>query len=326
MMDAAALLSTLRARNVRLWIEDTQLKCSAPAGALDAGLREALASRKQEIILFLRQAEALKSGPVSIVPIKPGGKRPPIFAVSGHGADAFCLLPMARQLHPDQPVVGVQPPGLDGTEPLSSIEALANYQVTQIRRYRPGGPYLIAGHCAGGTLAFEVAQQLVASGEEVSLLALIGSPFPTMFTKSSLLRVRLSSYSDAFVPAGLMRRIRLRRERLKGQELVSPAALAARHRVEAATVAAVRNYIPKPYGGQIDLFVTGDKWHRAHLWRPFARNLREHHLPRFEVNNLLLGPHVGILARALQERLDQIQSANLATIAPAMQRAISPPR
>ena len=71
MMDAAALLSTLRARDVRLWIEDTQLKCSAPVGALDAGLREALASRKQEIIVFLRQAEALKSGPASIVPIKP---------------------------------------------------------------------------------------------------------------------------------------------------------------------------------------------------------------------------------------------------------------
>jgi thioesterase domain-containing protein len=318
-MDTAALLSTLRARNVRLWLEDTQIKCSAPAGALDAGLREALASRKQEIILFLRQAETLKSGPASIVPIKPEGRRPPIFAVSGHGADVFCLLPMARQLHPDQPVVGVQPPGLDGAEPLSSIEALANYQVTQIRRYRPAGPYLIAGHCAGGSLAFEVAQQLVASGEEVAFLALIGSPFPTMFTKSSLLRVRLSSYSDALTPAGFMRRIRSRRERQKGQDLVSPAALAARNRVEAATVAAVRNYIPKPYGGQIDLFITADKWHKPHLWRPFARNLREHRLERFEVNDLLLGPHVDILARALQERLDQIRSGNTATIVPALQ-------
>ena len=319
MMDTAALLSTLRARNVRLWLEDTQIKCSAPAGALDAGLREALANRKQEIILFLRQAETLKSGPASIVPIKPEGRRPPIFAVSGHGADVFCLLPMARQLHPDQPVVGVQPPGLDGAEPLSSIEALANYQVAQIRRYRPAGPYLIAGHCAGGSLAFEVAQQLVASGQEVAFLALIGSPFPTMFTKSSLLRVRLSSYSDALTPAGFMRRVRLRRERLKGQELVSPAALAARHRVEAATVAAVRNYMPKPYSGQIDQFITADKWHRAHLWRPFARNLREHHLQRFEVNDLLLGPHAELLARALQERLDQIQSGTTATIAPALQ-------
>lgn len=320
MTDTAALLSTLRARNVRLWIEDTQLKCSAPAGVLDAALREALASRKQEILVFLRQADALKSGPVSIVPIKPGGRRPPIFAVSGHGADVFCLLPMVRQLHPDQPVVGVQPPGLDGsTEPLGSIEALANYQVGQIRRYRGAGPYLIAGHCAGGSLAYEIAQQLVASGEEVAFLALIGAPFPAMFAKSSLLRVRLSSYSNALTPAGFMRRIRLRRERLKAQELVSPAAHAARHRVEAATVAAVRNYIPKPYGGPIDLFITADKWHKPHLWRPFAPNLREHDLQRFEVNDLLLGPHADILAGVLQERLDQIWSGKTATIAPALQ-------
>ncbi|HEV7447805.1 MAG TPA: thioesterase domain-containing protein, partial [Steroidobacteraceae bacterium] len=186
-MDAAALLSTLRARDVRLWIENAQLKCSAPVGALDAGLREALASRKQEIMAFLRQAEVLKSGPASIVPIKAEGCRPPIFAVSGHGADVFCLLPLARHLHVEQPVIGVQPPGLDGTEPLRSVEALARYEIEQIRRYRPHGPYLIAGHCAGGTLAFEVVQQLVAAGQAVALLALIGSPFPTMFGRASLM-------------------------------------------------------------------------------------------------------------------------------------------
>lgn len=309
MMDAGALLSTLRARKVRLWIEDTQLKCSAPVGALDAGLREAIASLKQEIIEFLRQADDLKGGPASVVPLKPEGRRPPIFAVSGHGADVFCLLPLARHLHPDQPVVGVQPPGLDGAEPLTSIEELARYEVTQIRRFRPSGPYLIAGHCAGGTLAFEVAQQLIAAGEEVAFLALIGAPFPTMFGKASLLRVRLSSYSNALTPAGFMRRVRLRRERQKGQQFVSPAALAARHRVESATVAAVRDYMPKRYQGKLDLFVTADKWHQAHLWRPFASGLSEHYLQRFEVNDLLLGPHVNILAAALQARLDQLRIA-----------------
>lgn len=305
-MDAAALLSTLRARDVRLWIEDAQLKCSAPVGALDAGLREALAARKQEIMAFLGQAEALKSGPTSIVPIKPEGRRPPIFAVSGHGADVFCLLPLARQLDADQPVVGVQPPGLDGREPLKSIEALASYQIEQIRRYRPTGPYLIAGHCAGGTLAFEVAQQLVAAGDEVPLLALIGSPFPTMFGRASLLRVRVSSYASALTPGGFARRLLLRRERQKGQGLVSAATLAARQRVESATVASVRNYIPKRYPGQIDLFITADKWHRSHLWRTFAGTVCEHRLGNFQVNDLLLGPNVNILAAALQGRLDQL--------------------
>jgi thioesterase domain-containing protein len=315
-MDAATLLATLRARDVRLWIEDTQLKCSAPVGALDPGLRATLAGRKHEIIAFLRQAEALKSGPVSIVPIKPEGGRPPIFAVSGHGGDVFCLLPLARRLSADQPVIGVQPPGLNGTEPLKSIEALARYEIGQIRGYQPHGPYLIAGHCAGGTLAFEVAHQLIAAGEEVALLALIGSPFPSMFGRASLMGVRLASYAKALTPRGFTRRLQQRLERQRAQRLVGSTALIARGRVERATVAAVRSYRPRPYPGQIDLFVTADRWHRAELWKAFAGTLCEHRLDEFEVNDLLLGPKVSVLAAALQERLDQLHSANGPKLAP----------
>jgi thioesterase domain-containing protein len=318
--DAAALLTTLRARQVKLWVEDAQLKCSAPVGALDAGLREALASRKQEIMTLLRRAEALKSGPASIVPIKPDGCRPPIFAVSGHGADVFCLLPLARHLHVEQPMIGVQPPGLDGSEPIKSVEALARYEIEQIRRYRPRGPYLIAGHCAGGTLAFEVAQQLVAAGQEVALLALIGSPFPTMFGRASLMWLRLSGYAKALTPRAFARRLQLRLERQRAETIISPAALAARQRVETATVAAVRSYKPRPYPGQIDLFVTADTWHRSHLWRAFAGTIHEHDLEDFEVNDLLLGPNVFVLAASLQARLNQLQTADGAK--PAQRRRL----
>ena len=137
-----------------------------------SALREALANHKQEIMALLRQAEALKSGPASIVPIKPEGRRPPIFAVSGHGADVFWLLPLARHLHIDQPVIGVQPPGLDGSEPLNSIERaseLPNRADTQV----PAAWALPARRSLRRwSLAFEVAQQLAAAGQEVALLAL----------------------------------------------------------------------------------------------------------------------------------------------------------
>jgi len=309
-MDAPALLSTLRARDVKLWIENAQLKCNAPVGALDEALREALAGRKQEIMTYLRQAEVLKSNPTSIVPIKPEGRRPPIFAVSGHGGDVFCLLPLARHLHGDQPMVGIQPPGLDGTEPLGSVEKLARYEITQIRRYQPHGPYFILGHCAGGTLAFEVAQQLVAAGQEVALLALIGSPFPTMFGRGTLMWVRLSGYAKALAPSVFTHKLQQRLERQRNEAFVDSAATNARHRVESATVAAVRSYQPRPYPGRIDLFFTANTWHRSHLWKDFAGALYEHHLEDFEVNDLLLGSNVGVLAFALQQRLDQLQAEN----------------
>ncbi|WOH83058.1 methyltransferase [Bradyrhizobium sp. BEA-2-5] len=69
-METATLLSILRERNVRVWIEGGRLKCSAPAGALDAELRATLADRKQDLLAWLRQAETPKSGPADSLPIE----------------------------------------------------------------------------------------------------------------------------------------------------------------------------------------------------------------------------------------------------------------
>jgi hypothetical protein len=67
MMDTGTLLSVLRERDVKLWVEGDRLKCSAPAGALDSEIRAALASQKEELLGFLRRAEAL-GGPAAIEP------------------------------------------------------------------------------------------------------------------------------------------------------------------------------------------------------------------------------------------------------------------
>jgi thioesterase domain-containing protein len=295
MMDTATILSTLRQLDVRLRVEDDGLKCSAPMGALDAEMRAMLANRKEEILAFLRRAEALKSVPAAIVPIKPGGRRPPLFAVSGHGGDVYYLLALARQLDAEQPVLSVQPPGLDGSDPLESVEALARYEVEQIRRYRPNGPYLIAGHCAGGTIAFEVAQQLTQAAQQVTLLALIGSPFPTMFRYMPKTLSYLGRHARALTSGSLAERRRYIMSRIQKRlhppdppAGVSPAVLAAR---------------PQRYAGQIDLFVSSDKWHRSHQWRTVAGAVREYNLGDFEIDDVLLGPHVVVLAAFLQDRL-----------------------
>ena len=43
---------------------------------------------------------------------------------------------------------------------------------------RPESPYLLGGHCYGGILAFEIARQLVAAGQNVALLVLFETPTP----------------------------------------------------------------------------------------------------------------------------------------------------
>ncbi len=192
MMETGSLISHLRARNVRLSVDNDRLKLSAPPGVLDAELRATLASRKEDILTFLRRAEDLRNGTAALVPVKPDGSLPPIFGVSGHGADAYYFVSLARHLDAEQPVICVEPKGMDGGETLDTMEALARYEIEQIRRFRPNGAYLIAGHCAGGILAFEVARQLAAAGEEVALVAMIGTPIPQMFNRFPLqwLRIR----------------------------------------------------------------------------------------------------------------------------------------
>jgi len=55
---------------------------------------------------------------------------------------------------------------------------MASYYIQQIREVQPTGPFKIGGWSLGGTVAFEVARQLVAAGETVGLLALLDCPAP----------------------------------------------------------------------------------------------------------------------------------------------------
>jgi len=307
-METGALISLLRERNVKLLVDNGQLKLSAPPGVLDAGLLATLAGQKQDILLFLRRADDLRAGASALVPVKSEGSKPPIFGVSGHGADAYYLVSLARHLDAGQPVMSVEPKGLDGSEPLDSLEALARFEIEAIRRFRANGPYLIAGHCSGGILAFEVARQLAASGQDVALVAMIGTPFPSIFKRLPQLRLRTGRHLKGLFSGSLEDRKRyikskLERRRAASAIAVNPEVLAARKRVEAATMEAVRRYVPQFYPGQIDLFVTSDERHQADPWRGLARVVREHDLTKFGRDGLLLGPSAPELAAALRERL-----------------------
>ena len=78
---------------------------------------------------------------------------------------------MGQLLGPDQPCYGLQLPthDVDG-RPLERIEPMARTLLAEIRQVRPSGPYCLGGYSFGGLVAYEIAQQLVAAGEEVPLL------------------------------------------------------------------------------------------------------------------------------------------------------------
>ncbi|OGM49360.1 polyketide synthase [Aspergillus bombycis] len=60
-----------------------------------------------------------------------------------------------------------------------TIEELAAIYVTEIKRRKPEGPYMIGGYSVGGVLAFEAARQLLEDGNEVKKMFLIDTACPT---------------------------------------------------------------------------------------------------------------------------------------------------
>ncbi|MEM4658889.1 MAG: amino acid adenylation domain-containing protein, partial [Candidatus Methanosuratincola sp.] len=118
-----------------------------------------------------------------LVKIQPQGAKPPFFCVHPIGGSVLCYANLARSLGQDRPFYGIESPGIHGRlEPMGSIEDMAACYIEAMREVQPRGPYLIGGHSFGGIVAFEMAQQLRARGEEVSLLVLLDS-WPRMRTE-----------------------------------------------------------------------------------------------------------------------------------------------
>src|SRR5690606_38688682 len=58
-------------------------------------------------------------------------------------------------------------------------EEMAADYLSEVRQVQPNGPYLLGGFSGGGIVAYEMAKQLLAQGEEVSLLVMLDTPLPS---------------------------------------------------------------------------------------------------------------------------------------------------
>lgn len=115
----------------------------------------------------------------SLVPINADGENPPLYFVHGAGGNVLLYRELASKLDPNQPVYGFQSQGLDGkSKPLSTIEEMAEHYLEELKTKTPEGPYLLAGYCLGGLVAYEMACRLRESGDSVSLLALLDTYNP----------------------------------------------------------------------------------------------------------------------------------------------------
>ncbi len=245
--------------------------------------------------------------------------RVPLFCVHPGGGSVFRYHRLATLLGADQPVHGIQPPGLeDDQEPLTTVEDMVARYLEVVRQAQPRGPYALLGWSFGGLVAFEMARELAAQGEEIGLLAMLDTPQPGLTRDLddveylvSWARAQGLSISAAKLREFAHRDQQLEHvlELLKQLAMIPPDVGIEQARrflaVHQGHNRAMRRYAAKPYQGKVTLFRVAGADDPTLGWDRWVRQGVEVHEVPGEHDSMVLEPHV----QALAERL----SACLAT-------------
>ncbi len=124
-----------------------------------------------------------------LVPIQTRGDRPILFLAHGAGGNVLGFRELSHYLGADQPVYGLQARGVDGrSAPHETVPDMARDYLAEIREVQPHGPYFLGGYSGGGCIAYEMARQLRAIGEQVAFVGMIDTPSPHQAERSKVER------------------------------------------------------------------------------------------------------------------------------------------
>ena len=262
----------------------------------------------------------------SLVPIQSGADLPPFFCVHAVGGHVMNLRDLLLQLPKDQPVWALQASGLDGNAPsLHDFGEMARHYIREMRSVQPTGPYYVGGLSLGGVIAYEMAQQLQAAGEQVALVALLDTHLHhtllpwrlrTYFYMMKLRQYTRSVFAGELhektfnVRSSIARRLHRTRLRQLWSSSGHPDGSAPTlEEVQHGIALAMVRYRPRPYRGRVTL-IRAIEPHPdmptdpAAEWAPWVhgtleiRNVPGDHMSMFEA-------HVATLAACLTQCLEE---------------------
>jgi thioesterase domain-containing protein/acyl carrier protein len=198
-----------------------------------------------------------------LVELQAGDARPPVFfipgGVGGEG-EFFVYARLARHVEPERPFYGLKARSAEGTAASPySVEEMASDYLREIRARQPHGPLIVVGECAGGVIAYEIAQQLRTQGRELTLLVLLDTPRPDDLSEPRAHFVHLTRWSH--------HRERLRRlggaAKLRYLVRAGMSLLCTKGRatngsvsdIQRTYIRAIYRYRPTPYLGRLTLLV-----------------------------------------------------------------------
>ncbi|HKS27239.1 MAG TPA: amino acid adenylation domain-containing protein [Pyrinomonadaceae bacterium] len=278
----------------------------------------------------------------SLVEIQTEGERTPIFFMHPIGGEVFGYGTLARYLGSAHPFYGIQARGLDGLEePFTDMRAMASHYVEIVRSVQPSGPYILGGYSLGAVIAFEMAQQLQESGEEIALLAVLDEEAPGSneqgISAARLLHTALNlpywladhvfKRQPREVAADVKRHLKrvgrnlfsrigplhveAHRENL--EDMLDVALLPDNHRrVSEALFQALAGYEARRYEGRVTLFRTRAQpvfraLGRDKGWKELASGGVDVRIVPGNHLNMYDEPHVQVLAREVRACLEEIR-------------------
>ncbi|MFO1460752.1 MAG: amino acid adenylation domain-containing protein [Verrucomicrobiota bacterium] len=149
---------------------------------------------------------------------------------------------------------GLQFPGLDGhTEPLRTVEAIAEAVETQLMRIYPQGPLWLSGYSFGGSVAYELARRLQSRGRPVDCVVLFDTCAPGALWRRPLPEFIRQVAAQGPVAAGRLVSRKLSEFTKAKVHRARRRWWTARERVEAASLEAHERFQPPRYDGRVVL-------------------------------------------------------------------------
>lgn len=127
------------------------------------------------IATHLSSDGARAAGDEAIAVRREGTQRPLFVVHDGTGSVAY-VDALARHLPREMPVYAL-PAVTDPSRDLKTVEGMATRLLRMVLAVAPTGPYRLAGWSFGGTLAYEIAVQLIGRGEHVEFLGLFDTTY-----------------------------------------------------------------------------------------------------------------------------------------------------
>ncbi len=251
-----------------------------------------------------------------------------LFLIPGGDGGKDELLKLARLFHfvdQERPIHGIQTRGIDGKQKTHTvIEEMAFDYAQEIRSIQPNGPYIVIGECIGGLVAYEVAQQLQKSGQEVALLALLDAALPTesrlqSFQEHRKLSTRLLEHVQNVLKLDPKQLLPYLFDKAKKTAVWLypnlPDVTARSHYAKVKSLEAVLKYKPRSYSGSV-LLLTSEEFpvDQLNVWKRLARELKFHSVP---------GSHDFYIRDNVTQVADILKSAIDGSLAPSSATAVS---